>query len=57
MDSNCLRCSDDLRLGKRAIYMASAWAESNQIVLGRRKVDEKSSEITAIPELLKTLAI
>jgi len=37
--------------------MASAWAESNQIVLGRRKVDEKSSEITAIPELLKTLAI
>jgi len=26
-------------------------------VLGQRKVDEKSNEITAIPELLKVLAI
>ena len=57
IDGKCLRGSDDKRLGKRAIYMVSAWAESNQIVLGQRKVDEKSNEITAIPELLKVLAI
>ena len=57
LDGKCLRGSDDQRLGKRAIYMVSAWAEANEIVLGQRKVDEKSNEITAIPELLKLLAI
>ncbi len=57
IDGKCLRGSDDQRLGKRAIYMVSAWAEANEIVLGQRKVDEKSNEITAIPELLKMLAI
>ena len=57
IDGKCLRGSDDKHLGKRAIYMVSAWAEANEIVLGQRKVDEKSNEITAIPELLKMLAI
>jgi predicted transposase YbfD/YdcC len=57
IDGKCLRGSDDGKLGKRAIYMVSAWAAENEIVLGQRKVDEKSNEITAIPELLKILAI
>lgn len=57
IDGKCLRSSDDQKLGKRAIYMVSAWATENEIVLGQRKVDEKSNEITAIPELLKILAI
>ena len=57
IDGKCLRGSDDTRLGKRAIYMVSAWAEENHLVLGQRKVDEKSNEITAIPELLKMLAL
>lgn len=57
IDGKCLRGSDDKRLGKRAIYMVSAWATENEIVLGQRKVDEKSNEITAIPELLKMLAL
>jgi predicted transposase YbfD/YdcC len=57
IDGKCLRGSDDQRLGKRAIYMVSAWATENELVLGQRKVDEKSNEITAIPELLKILAI
>jgi predicted transposase YbfD/YdcC len=55
IDGKCLRGSDDRKLGKRAIYMVSAWAAENEIVLGQRKVDEKSNEITAIPELLKLL--
>ena len=55
IDGKCLRGSDDQRLGKRAIYMVSAWAVDNELVLGQRKVDEKSNEITAIPELLKLL--
>ncbi len=37
--------------------MVSAWASANRLVLGQRKVDEKSNEITAIPELLKLLEI
>jgi predicted transposase YbfD/YdcC len=57
IDGKCLRGSDEKRLGKRAIYMVSAWAEANEIILGQRKVDEKSNEITAIPELLKILSI
>jgi len=56
-DGKQLRGSGDSVLGKRAIYMVSAWAEANQLVLGQRKVDEKSNEITAIPELLKLLDI
>lgn len=57
IDGKCLRGSDDKALGKRAIYMVSAWASENEIVLGQRKVDEKSNEITAIPELLRILSI
>lgn len=57
MDGKQLRGSKDKVLGKRAIYMVSAWAEANELVLGQRKVDEKSNEITAIPELLKMLAL
>lgn len=37
--------------------MVSAWATANQMVLGQRKVDEKSNEITAIPQLLKVLEL
>lgn len=57
IDGKQLRGSKDKVLGKRAIYMVSAWAEENELVLGQRKVDEKSNEITAIPELLKMLAL
>ena len=36
--------------GKKAIvHMVSAWADSNSLVLAQRRVDEKSNEITAIP--------
>jgi predicted transposase YbfD/YdcC len=57
LDGKQLRGSKDSVLGKRAIYMVSAWAAENELVLGQRKVDEKSNEITAIPELLKLLAL
>jgi predicted transposase YbfD/YdcC len=33
--------------------MVSAWASENRLVLAQVKVDEKSNEITAIPELLR----
>jgi predicted transposase YbfD/YdcC len=37
--------------------MVSAWASQNRLVLGQVKVDAKSNEITAIPQLLKVLEI
>ena len=40
-----------------AIHLVSAWANQNQLVLGQTKVDNKSNEITAIPELLDLLDI
>lgn len=40
---------------KDRLYMVSAWAVSNGLCLGQHKVDGKSNEITAIPELIKAL--
>jgi predicted transposase YbfD/YdcC len=57
LDGKTLRRSHDKTLGKKAIVMVSAWATANGLVLGQRKVDEKSNEITAIPELLQALEI
>lgn len=57
LDGKQLRRSHDKTLGKKAIYMVSAWASGNSLVLGQRKVDEKSNEITAIPKLLGMLEI
>jgi predicted transposase YbfD/YdcC len=37
--------------------MVSAWACENNLVLGQVKVNEKSNEITAIPELLDLLCV
>jgi len=56
-DGKALRRSHDRSLGKKALYMVSAWASDNGLVLGQRKVDDKSNEITAIPELLDMLEI
>ncbi len=43
--------------GKSAVHIVSAWSTQNQMVLGQYKTDDKSNEITAIPELLKMLDI
>ncbi len=55
IDGKTLRHSGDQRLGKTAIHMVSAWATENRLVLGQLKTDEKSNEITAIPQLLDVL--
>ena len=57
IDGKTARRSHDKAIGKDAIHMVSAWAKANGIVLGQRKVDDKSNEITAIPELLDLLSI
>jgi predicted transposase YbfD/YdcC len=55
IDGKTVRRSFDLATGKAAIHMVSAWGCANGIVLGQVKTEEKSNEITAIPELLKML--
>lgn len=57
IDGKTLRQSYDSADGKAAIHMVSAWATTNRLVLGQRKVDAKSNEITAIPQLIKALEL
>ena len=57
IDGKTLRRSHDKTNGKSAIHMVSAWASEIRLVLGQLKTADKSNEITAIPELIKTLAL
>jgi predicted transposase YbfD/YdcC len=57
IDGKRLCHSYDRSSNKGAIHMISAWASENRVVLGQLKTEEKSNEITAIPELLQVLDI
>jgi predicted transposase YbfD/YdcC len=57
IDGKQSRRSYDRTAGRTAINMVSAWASENKMVLGQVKVDAKSNEITAIPELLSMLEV
>lgn len=57
LDGKTVRGSRDKTSGRAAIHMVSAWATANRLVLAQVKVDAKSNEITAIPELLRALTI
>lgn len=57
VDGKTLRGSHDRANGKQAIHLVSAWASSNRLVLAQVKVADKSNEITAIPDLLRLLAL
>lgn len=55
LDGKALRRA--LNRGESAKYIVSAWAEGNRLVLGQLKVQDKSNEITAVPELLRVLEL
>jgi predicted transposase YbfD/YdcC len=57
LDGKTLRRSPDRTKSKGPIHMVSAWARENRLVLGQIKVDDKSNEITALPELIRTLQL
>jgi predicted transposase YbfD/YdcC len=57
VDGKTARGSGDGFRGQEAIHLVSAWASETGVLLGQRKVDAKSNEITAVPELLKLLFI
>lgn len=55
IDGKLLNGSADARKGRHAIDMVSAWACGNRLVLGQVKVDAKSNELKAVPQLLALL--
>jgi predicted transposase YbfD/YdcC len=55
IDGKKLRRSHDRQHERDGIWMVSAWASENKMVLGQVKVDDKSNEITAVPQLLAQL--
>jgi len=57
IDGKKLRRSHDRNNGQAAIHMVSAWASENRMVLGQVKVEDKSNEISAIPQLLALLEL
>jgi predicted transposase YbfD/YdcC len=57
IDGKTVRRSYDKGENKGAIHMVSAWCSEQGVVLGQCKTEEKSNEITAIPELLDLLSI
>ena len=55
VDGKVLRRSHDVGAGRQAIEMVSAWASQNGLALGQVCVEDKSNEISAVPELLRLL--
>ena len=57
IDGTTLRHSYDKSRCRGAIHVISAFSTMHSLVLGQIKTDEKSNEITAIPELLNMMDI
>jgi predicted transposase YbfD/YdcC len=57
IDGKTARRSFSTKERKNALHTVSAWSCQHQLVLGQVAVDNKSNEITAIPELLTMLDI
>ena len=57
IDGKKLKGSSPTSKGNRGLYILNAWVSSNGICIGQSKVEDKSNELTAIPELLDKLEI
>jgi predicted transposase YbfD/YdcC len=57
VDGKTHRRSHDAANGLGALHVVSAWCSEHGIALGQVACDEKSNEITAIPELLDQIAL
>jgi len=57
IDGKTMKQSYDRNDQQKALHIVSAWSSSHQLVLGQKKVDKKSNELTAIPELIEMLEI
>lgn len=57
IDGKALRRSHDRRRNLGPLFLVSAWSVRRGISLGQLATDEKSNEITAIPELLDQIDV
>lgn len=57
IDGKALRRSHDRRRGLGPLQLVAAWANDSGITLGQLATEEKSNEITAIPELLEQIDV
>lgn len=57
IDGKSIRASRRVRENLKALHIVNAWSCANGITLGQMIVDDKTNEITAIPEILKKLCI
>jgi predicted transposase YbfD/YdcC len=57
VDGKTLRRSHDRKKGLGALHAVSVWASEYGLSLGQVACDEKSNEITAIPELLRSVDV
>lgn len=57
IDGKTMRRSHDRKKGLGAMHIVSAWASDRGITLGQVATEEKSNEITAIPQLLDLIDV
>ena len=57
IDGKALRRSHNRRDGLGPLFLVSAWAVQNGISLGQLATEDKSNEITAIPQLIRQLDV
>ena len=55
VDGKCLRGSNNF--GESPVNIVSAWSANNRIVIGQVKTEQKSNEITAIPDLIDSIDV
>jgi predicted transposase YbfD/YdcC len=54
-DGKTLRGTADRHAGLKALHILHAWSVENGICIGQKKVDDKSNEITAMPQIMELL--
>jgi predicted transposase YbfD/YdcC len=57
IDGKTLRRSHDSKNGLGPLHLVSAWATAHGLSLGQVATEEKSNEITAIPELIERIDV
>jgi predicted transposase YbfD/YdcC len=57
IDGKAVRRSFDKASQKGCVHLVNAWVAENRCVLGQVACEEKSNEITAIPQLLEMLSL
>ena len=57
VDGKAARSSHDQARSVFPLHLVSTWADEARLVLGQRRVGDRSNEITAIPVLLETLVL